>query len=87
MNYVEACKLTYEAGKQAMDKAIPRIAGGIASTNMLMKSQAVNAVISAVNNHRMQVYPMTEKEIEDQWRTVRKALWTTSFFWPGEYSP
>ena len=37
INYEEGHKLTFEAGKQAMNKSIPRIAGGISSMNLRVK--------------------------------------------------
>ena len=42
-----------------------------------MKSQAVNTIVSAVNNHRYRVFPLTVPEIEEIWKIARKALWTT----------
>ena len=49
--YETVRKLTYEAGKTAMKKATSRVTGGISSMNIILKSQAVNTIVSAVNNH------------------------------------
>ena len=76
-DYAQARKLTYEAGKTAMKKASNRISGGISSTNLIMKAQAVNMVVSAVNNHRFRIFPPTTAEIDEIWKLSRKALWTT----------
>ena len=50
---------------------------GISSVNLLMKAQSVNTVVSVVNNHRYRFFPPTKPEIEEQWKLIRKALWTT----------
>ena len=56
-DYAQARKLTYEVGKTAMKKASNRISGGLSSTNIILKAQAVNTIVSAVNNHRYRVFP------------------------------
>ena len=56
-DYAQGRKLTYEAGKTAMKKAAIKISSGILSTNLILKSQAVNVVVSSINNHRFRVYP------------------------------
>ena len=55
-DYSFARKLTYEAGRMAMKKATNRITRGISSMKLLMKSQDVNMIVSAVNNHRYRVF-------------------------------
>ena len=55
--YSQARKLTYEAGKTAMKRASNRVSGGISSTNIILKSQAVNTIVSAINNPRYRVFP------------------------------
>ena len=83
-DYAQARKLTYEAGETAMKKASSRISGGISSTNLILKAQAVNTVVSAVNNHRFRVFPPTIPETEEIWKLARKALWTTRNLEGGE---
>merc|ERR1711973_389423 len=83
-DYNQARKLTYDAGKTAMKKAAIKISTGIPSTNLILKSQAVNVVVSSINNHRYGVYPPTIAEIEEIWTLSRKALWTTSSIGGGD---
>ena len=79
-NYDEGRRSAYDAGKTAMKRAVSRITAGISSTNLIMKAQAVNTVVGAINAHRFRVYPPTKKETAEQWKIVRSALWTTSYF-------
>ena len=83
-DYAQARKLIYESGKTAMKKASSRISGEISSTNLIMKAQAVNVVVSAVNNHRFRIFPPTTAEIDEIWKLARKALWTTRKIGGGE---
>merc|ERR1711973_478201 len=83
-DYNQARKLTYDAGKTAMKKAAIKISTGIPSTNLILKSQAVNVVVSSINNHRYRVFVPTLAEIEDTWKITKKALWTTSRIGGGE---
>ena len=75
--YKLARKLTYEAGKTAMKKATSRVSGGISSINIILKAQAVNTIVSGVNNHRFRVFPPTVPEMEEMWKIARATLWTT----------
>ena len=77
--YTTAQKSTYTAGKLAMTKAMSRVMARISSSNLLLKAQAVNSIIGAINNHRMSVYSPTDKDIDDQWKMIRNMLWTSFY--------
>ena len=84
--YRQARKLTYKAGKTAMKRASNRVSMGISSTNIILKAQAVNTIVSAVNNHRFQVFPLTVVEVEEMWKIARKCCGQRGT-WRAEKSP
>ena len=65
-DYATARKLTYDTKKLVLKKTSSQVSSGISSMNVLLKAEAVNTVVSAVNNHRFHVYPPTLQEVEDQ---------------------
>merc|ERR1711989_286303 len=70
---------TYWKGTQAMDKALSRVAAHTGTSNLLVKAQATNSLVTAVNLHRYSVYSPSNKTVEEQWSKIRQAMWTSSY--------
>ena len=62
-----------------MDKALSRIAAHTSTANLLVKAQATNSLVTAVNLHRYRVYPPSNKTVKEQWTKIRKAMWTSTY--------
>ena len=62
-----------------MDKALNRVAAHTTSTNLLVKAQATNSLVTAVNLHRYRVYPPSNKTVKEQWTKIRNAMWTNIY--------
>ena len=69
-NYDTGYTLTYQKGAQAMDKALSRVAVHTTSTNLFVKAQATNSLVTAVNLHRYRVYPPSITKVREQWAKV-----------------
>ena len=74
-DYDTGYSLTYQKGAQAMDKALNRVAVHTTTTNLLVKAQATNSLVTAVNLHRYRVYPPSNTTVGEQWTKVRNAMW------------
>ena len=62
-----------------MDKALSRVAVHTSTTNLLVKVQATNSLVTAVNLHRYRVYPPSSATVEEQWTKIRIAMWTNIY--------
>ena len=69
----------YVAGKQVMTKEMGKVTVSMSSTNLIIKKQGMNVLITSINNHRQHVYPLPKAAIKDQWKLARKAMWITKF--------
>ena len=78
-NYDTGYTLTYQKRTQAMDKALSRVAVHTTTTNLLVKAQATNSLVTAVNLHRYRVYPPSITTVKEQWTKVRDAMWTNIY--------
>ena len=79
VDYETGYDTTYRKGSQAMDKALSRVAAHTTSTNLLVKAQATNSLVTAVNLHRYRVYPPSITKVREQWAKVREAMWTNIY--------
>ena len=62
-----------------MDKALTRVAAHTSTANLLVKAQATNSLVTAVNLHRYRVYPPSQKMVNEQWSKIRNAMWTSTY--------
>ena len=79
VDYDVGYEATYQKGAQAMDKALSRVSAHTGTSNLLVKAQATNSLVTAVNLHRYRVYPPSNKTVKEQWNKIRQAMWTSTY--------
>ena len=78
-DYETGLVATYTEGLESMKRATKKILPIVGNSDLFVKKNATNMVVSSIMNHRLRVYFPSDKTLDKIWKSTRAALWSSQY--------